>query len=136
MQYTEKFQLGLWEPSDQVLHQSFNENTEKIEAALAQVADNMPRLATGTYTGTNKYTDKNPTVLTLPFPPKFLFIWGKSFAYYAHGIQGQPMVAHYDNGCVAMTTTWNGNTVSFYHNTSTSYQQNRSDDTYSYVALG
>ena len=33
MQQTENYQLGLWELSDQVTHEAFNENTVKIDSA-------------------------------------------------------------------------------------------------------
>ena len=136
MQHTENFQLGLWEPSDQVVHQSFNENTEKIEAALTELSSRMPRMAVGTYTGKNKYGSSSPTTVTLPFPPKFIFIWSRVWGYHAQGIQGQPVMCYYDDDCESMTATWSGNSVSFYHSSSSSYQMNRSDETYSYIALG
>lgn len=155
MQYTEKFQLGLWEPSDQVLHQSFNENTEKIETELAALAESvtatattiatsMPRLAIGTYKGTGKCGSSYANKLTFPFKPKFLMVWGYS-GYYFCAVEGQNLVI-YSGGesgtAYTMTNTvWGNNYVSWYYNYPNGDwfgigQMNDSNTTYQYIAIG
>ena len=136
MQHTENFQLGLWEPGDQVLHQSFNENTEKIEAALSQLSLDRARFAAGTYSGNHQCGINNPTVLTVPFKPKVILIWGKNYPYKVHGIAGQSAVCYYKDTISSMDAIWSENSVTFYHSSSPSHQMNRNDDTYGYLVLG
>ena len=75
MQYTEKLGLHLFEDTDPVLADNFNENTQKIENQLVQ----RPYMVTGTYPSVNG------TSLTLTFDHKPIFVilhyGGNSFAF-------------------------------------------------------
>ena len=151
MQQTENYQLGLWELSDQVTHEAFNENTVKIDSALAELAEGVAeaataaRVAVGTYTGNGKSGSKYPQKLTFSFKPKFLMVWGDGL-YCMKGIQGQILGIDAGSDSEALTmqtnTTWGSNYVSWYNGTygdTTTYgfcQMNTKDAVYSYIAIG
>ena len=48
---TTNYQLNQWEAEDKVLRTEFNEDNQKIDAALGALAKAVPRIVTGTYTG-------------------------------------------------------------------------------------
>ena len=73
MEYTQNYPLPLWDKEDAVLRTDFNENNQKIDAALG-AAGNC-RIACGTYTGTGNYGVDNPNTLTFDFTPKVVFIY-------------------------------------------------------------
>lgn len=64
MQYTEKLGLNLFEGTDPVLAENFNENTQKIEQQLVQRA----YMVTGTYAGDGSDT------ITLSFDHKPMMV--------------------------------------------------------------
>ena len=66
MQHTEKYQLNLIEPSDELSLDPLNENMTKLEAAL----DGCSRVAFGTYRGNGQQSQK----IDLGFTPKAVLI--------------------------------------------------------------
>lgn len=75
--HTKNYQLNLWEPSDTFLRTEFNENTQKLDAALAQKANASTlnslvqtmagkgncSIVTGAYTGTGEFGEEHPCAL-------------------------------------------------------------------------
>lgn len=156
MQQTENYQLGLWELSDQVTHEAFNENTVKIDSALAELAEgieettatiaaSMPRVAVGTYKGSGRCSSNYPNRLTFTFKPKFFMVWGYN-GWYFRAVEGQNLKIYDGNssgGTVyTMTNTvWGDNYISWYftYQSNDSYgigQMNDANTTYQYIAIG
>ena len=69
--HTENYALNLWTPQDSFLREEFNENTEKIDAAVAACfqPDNLPWVA-GTYTE----PQTEDVVIDLGFKPSAVFL--------------------------------------------------------------
>lgn len=129
---TQNYGLSQWELTDNVRMEDFNEDNAKIDAALA----GMPRVITGSYTGTGGCGAANPTKLTLDFPARFLFVWG-DYARFAMGIRGQSVKAISGSNSDFLSASWNGNTVSWYYNGNTAQvQMNDSGHVYYYLAIG
>ena len=75
--YTENYGLCQWEATDQVLREEFNQDNEKIDAALGELAAleaKIPTFINGSYVGTGKAGKGNPCTLHFGFPPKMVFL--------------------------------------------------------------
>ena len=99
--HTTNYQLCQWEATDKVLRTDFNEDNQKIDAALKDNADAIsaeaaaraaalsslsqtvsgkaeasavPQTASGTYTGTGECGSAHPNSITFPFQPKLVAI--------------------------------------------------------------
>ena len=64
--YTTNYQLCQWEATDKVLRTDFNQDNQKIDAALSGLA----KISAGAYTGNGAETQ----AITLPFTPKVVFV--------------------------------------------------------------
>ena len=49
--HTTNYQLNLWEPGDSFLREEFNQNSQKIDAALGELAAQDRPVELGSYTG-------------------------------------------------------------------------------------
>ena len=137
--HTPIYQLNQWESSDQVLRGDFNEDNQKIEAALATI----PHIATGSYVGTGSYGSANPNTLTFDFVPQMVAVVinaGTGCEYGTLLVRGQTKsggigVAQAALHGLDLTLAWEGNSVSWYSSGS-SDQLNDSGVTYFYFAIG
>ena len=76
--YTNNYVLCQWEATDQVLREEFNQNNQKIDAALAR----MPKVVAGIYTGDGTAS----RIIPLDFTPKAVFVWNSNGQmYYSNG---------------------------------------------------
>ena len=74
---TTHYQLNQWEPEDKVLRTEFNEDNQKIDAALGTI----PKIQFGTYTGTG--TENGDTLfISLGFTPKAVYVCTAQGAVY------------------------------------------------------
>ena len=129
--YTSYYQLNQWEPTDQVLHTDFNDDNQKIAAALhtlnTTVQQHTSQLSQqGTqisqkgdctfYTTTYEGTGEDTRTLTFPQKPLLLFIFdqatGLAFIL-AEGVQstaanGYPLKASWSGTTLTMTNTNTG----------------------------
>lgn len=64
--HTTNYQLCQWEATDKVLRTDFNEDNQKIDAALAGI----PKITFGVYTGNGAAS----RTIALPFTPKVVFL--------------------------------------------------------------
>ena len=149
MKKTTNYQLNKPEAGDPLRLADFNQNSDILDAALsnlnaalgskaeqsalAAVTAAAPKIAIGSYVGTDASGSSDPNRLTFDFAPKALFVWGP----YDHGqgIRGQQLYVHLNGTASRCTTTWNGNTVEWYTGLP-NYQLNTSGDTYCYLAIG
>ena len=124
---------------------------ELIKAEDAKLAAADVKIATGSYTGTGTYGESNPNSLTFDFEPKVILFaaFGTSTYFYADVpfIRGSSFartvyyVSNDDLHGRGVQLTWDGNTVSWYSDSSDSnwaakYQLNVSGQVYRYVAIG
>jgi len=72
--HTENYNLSQWSPSDSFLRAEFNENLQKIDAALKSVADRLPHVVTGLYLGQCAESDHTVQEIDLGFQPKAVLI--------------------------------------------------------------
>ena len=78
MEHTEYYQLSLWEADDRILREDFNDNHQKIDAALSEHGAALAEkpYVIGSYTGNGKTEAEGGQSITLGFRPRFLIIAG------------------------------------------------------------
>ena len=104
--HTTNYQLNLWQPGDSFLREEFNENSEKLDAALAGLAG---RAVTGTATT----MAEQATTVNLGFRPKLLLVCS-SKPYFAIAMGNTTCIqfrksgndlSYIENGPVCLTDT-------------------------------
>jgi hypothetical protein len=140
--YTEHYELPIWEKDDAFLRTEFNECNEKIDAALGElsgqigaVKSSAPKLVMGSYTGTGLYGSGNTVTLTFDTQPLLIFI---------HSPQGHSVVLRQGISTTytvcnvyghSVYATWKENTVTLEFNQYTVSEFNASGMPYQYDAL-
>lgn len=163
--HTSKYQFNLWEKSDKVLMEDFNDDNRKTEDALialdaskvgypeleelagelASTRETIPKFDVGTYTGAGEYGSGNKNSLTFAFVPKLVVIEGEQAILVL--LPGQTKgVAVVSNAHCYMTVKWSGATLSWYvsgGSTGTgdvyltgTQQLNKKNAVYHYLAIG
>lgn len=154
---TPHYSLSQWERDDRILMEDFNADNAKIDTALAAeakaraAADStinttlsahsaaLSRLGncqiyTTSYVGNGKHGSDNPITLTFPHKPLLIAVQSATEAD-LYIILRDCKINHYLGGSnYVLSTTWNGNTVSWYGDHSLA-QMNKSGTTYHLVAL-
>ena len=149
--YTTNYQLNQWEAGDQVLRTEFNQDNQKIDAALKNHDDELAthtsalaqmgncEIVYGSYQGTGAYGQGNHSTLTFEHEPLLVAImpetisgqsvmlgfWavrGSSFLYTSEYYQSKVGLIWQDKAL-----SWSGS--------DSSYQFNDLGTTYYYVAL-
>ena len=135
MNHTQNLNLPQWEASDFIQRTDFNDAFQKLDA--------VPRIVTGTYTGTGTYGSSHPNTLSFDFAPKFVLIriTGLSFYYglalFSPLTNGSPDLAGNSySGEERVFASWNGNSVSWYNEDRAKKQLNEEGRTYCYLAIG
>lgn len=142
--YTEHYQLHQWEPGDAFLRTDFNEDLEKIDAALEDKGN--CRIATGSYAGTGEYGKAHPNTIQLPFPAQIVLLdvstchsFNSTPEYYLLFRQAAEFMPD-DTSNGSNVLTWSDSAVSWYYTDSHSdgpfYQFNKSGQTYQYIIIG
>lgn len=152
MQHTTNYNLSQYDATDRVTRDAFNADNLAIDAALKSVSNAAGaaqstansalaaaaagcRVVVGTYTGTGTYGRANPNTLTFDSAPLAVFISGKTTLCLLNGVTSVPSIMS-GNGAVSYAgVSWSGSSVSWWSETSTSYQANLSGSTYCYLAL-
>ena len=148
--YTTNYQLNQWEAGDQVLRTDFNQDNQKIDAALKSQADsiaaNAATLAEQATMLAGKgncqiqitaYAGDDSTSRTLTFdgPPKFVFIMSSNSWIMAISDAATATGYYNTNGTwIRPTLIWNGNSLMF-SNTAPHLMCNMGEYTYSVMAL-
>lgn len=159
--------LGLhsWVRPDRFSMDEFNENFNKIDRAVGEMAAAMaaiPRFKIDSYVGTGEYGPKSPCTLTFDFEPKLVMITGKMLYSTGAYAQGTLFLARPNGGYVGILSInstmtgepytrggygvdWGANSVSWYYEGSYASvptsakpygQANSQGDTYNYLAIG
>ena len=142
--YTKHYQLHQWEPGDAFLRTDFNEDLEKIAAALEDKGN--CRIATGRYVGDGTYGQSNPNTIHLPFPAQMILLdvsarhnYNTVPEYYILFRQSSSFMPD-DTSNGSNLLTWGDGSVSWYYTDShpdgALYQFNKSGQTYHYTVIG
>ena len=140
MEYTQNYQLPLWDKEDSVIRTDFNENNQKIDAAIAAT----PKVAAGTYTGDGAET----RVIELPFTPRIVYVcdvYGNVFNtynttnHYIGGMASTDLPCSYHG--VDYVSIVEGGFQVVYQSTvdgalTYKFSNNTLNNTYRYVAIG
>ena len=137
MDYTQNLHLPQFAETDRIHHDDFNDAMSKIDMAVGA----MPRIVTGSYTGTGEYGASHPNTLTFDFAPKLIFVKAFSAAVpFMFLYPGQTHTGYIlsDETSNSMQTTWdeNGKSVSWYHSVAADFQMNADHTDYFYFAIG
>ena len=155
MENTSNYGLKRWDPEDRILHTEFNDNWDKIDAALKSNADKAAALQTalascgnckivyGSYTGTGKYGSGQPNTLNFAHKPVFVCVQQKTnpntSTEYALRMIRDSVWANgtEDNYTYSQIVTWGANSVSWYSvdPNFAAQQFNESGKIYQYIAL-
>ena len=146
--HTTNYQLCQWEATDKVLRTDFNQDNQKIDAALAALEQGKGNclVVSGSYTGTGEYGAGHPNQLTFDFVPLVIFLdISRRHSYNSipeHYILHRACTSFVAPGTTngSNTLTWTETSVSWYY-TSTDEdgpqrQFNQNGVTYHYLALG
>lgn len=98
-----------------------------------------PAIATGSYTGTNKYGSGNKNTLTFPFEPKLVIVGclkneGTLLVLF-NGETETTCKPGDSNSSYRINVEWSGNTIKWYGGDAV-YQMNNNGTTYAYIAIG
>ena len=155
MENTSNYGLKRWDPEDRILHTEFNDNWDKIDAALKSNADKAAALQTalascgnckivyGSYTGTGKYGSGQPNTLNFAHKPVFVCVQQKTnpntSTEYALRMIRDSVWANgtEDNYTYSQIVTWGANSVSWYSvdPNFAAQQFNESGKIFQYIAL-
>lgn len=140
--YTEHYQLPLWEQEDSFLREEFNEANRKVDEEISMISNSVPPIAFGTYTGTyqSSSTGNQTQDITLGFSPKAVFVSRSSGLYPSDGgafftvdapitFQDWATMGQItENGFTVGTTAYSGSTLK--------PDLNTLDCVYHYLAIG
>lgn len=162
--HTSNYNLNQWEPEDKVIRTEFNEDNQKIDTALGELAANVggkadqsdleavssqltslsatvPKLAYGTYSGNNA----SSRTISVGFTPKVVFVFsaqGATLLYlssmYAYwgGMAYQGVSVRSKGGSTVLSIVSGGFKVYFLENGNDRIYTNLSGETYYYFAIG
>ena len=154
--YTMNYQLNQWEAADQVLRTDFNQDNQKIDAALAGLAAKNTELEGAvaaavagagncqmelfTYTGTGAYGTENPTRVQFSHLPEFFLIGGgRALTTGRAGATTMTMLARdtltSTTSFHAQAHSWSGNQLSMVNTVDARYQMNGANTTYWVLGL-
>ena len=138
--YTANYNLCQWEATDQVQRTDFNADNAKIDAALSALDSAMVKIFTGTYVGDGEES----RFISVPFPPKAVFLctqYGRTLretgdgqVYGGLALAGHPLEHKNSQGAVISDT---GFTVFNYPiDNLASVRLNEAQTTYHYIVIG
>ncbi|MBQ3557125.1 MAG: hypothetical protein IJA11_04955 [Oscillospiraceae bacterium] len=144
--HTPAYGLNQWSLDDNFVMEDFNTDNRNIEQALLELKAALPKFQSGSYVGTGTGGAGTPNSLTFDFEPKLVILVQETKQSDNMAptvcIRGMTqMVSAGDPGNYPefrpepFYMSWDGNTFSWYATYAT-YQFNRKDTTYHYMAIG
>ena len=132
-QQTPNYKLSRWAGTDRILMEEFNDNWDKIDAAMAGFGN--CKIEYGTYRGTGTIEHS----LTFSAKPMAVFIQADIMGDFGMILRGSKMFLTYSNNtfaCAQYNWTETGVTISRYTTSDTaSTVLNEGGQTYTYMAL-
>ena len=151
MENTSNYGLKRWDGEDRILHTEFNDNWDKIDAALKGNADKAAALQTAlagagncsietkSYTGTGKNGKSNPNSITFSKKPKAVLICGYGYFLPLMDKCGAHAQAIYSSDRLYikpdLVYSWSGSTLQFYSDRDFWAQGNVKDYVYQVIAF-
>lgn len=144
MQHTTQYQFNLVEGSDTLSPHPLNENAEKTETILAELADGVAqagncKITVGSYTGTGTYGSSGKSSLTFEHAPALVFLHSRGGSLWGVLIAGATKGMLFVGSAVyGLDCIWSsdGKTVQWSSSNSEGYQLNNSGQTYQYLIFG
>ena len=138
MQHTTNYNLNKFEAADRVTRDGFNQNADRIDAAIKAASDAAAggvRVETGTYIGTGTYGQSSPPCsFTFSAQPYLVIISGYGQLLLQYGADKAFMNS--GGGTAGLNyVNWNGSTVTWYSNINEFVQMNSNTWQYTYLAL-
>lgn len=148
--YTENYGLCQWEATDQVLRTEFNDDNQKVDAALEASAADIAALTSQlakkgncqiemrSYVGNGQYGQSTPNYLTFSSTPAALLITGNKAICLARGGDTVGTIAAsttFGSGVTALNFSWSGKTVSYYSSSNSTTQLNDKNQAYWAIAF-
>ena len=137
--YTTNYELPIWAAEDSFLRTEFNEANQKIDTAIAEVAAGVPKIMSGTYTGTGAYKSSY-TELDVGFAPKFIYVCSTTGTRFIIAVAGATSVpaAHTNTGSYNCQLVWTETGVKWRNPNAGNAddQLNKSGATYFWLAIG
>ena len=138
MDYTEYYQLCLWDEDDRILMDDFNADNAKIDTALAAHDGKLDwlgncRIETGSYTGTGEAGEEQANSLTFAGSPICVVVYGSAFpaVLMRHG-----QSVHFGSASSSVLfATVSNQTITWYHSLRAHDQMNETGITYYYLAI-
>ena len=146
--HTQHYALNRWDLEDQIIMDDFNEDNEKIDAALHDNAaalsalqstlnthGTLTRFAYGSYVGAGDSGPNAPNVLTFDFYPALVLVSADN----SHCCMIRGMTTAETIQAQTVNVSWTDNGVSWYYlgnGSRPNYQLNSEGVTYHYVAFG
>ena len=140
MNYTQNYQLCLWDEDDRILMEDFNSDNEKLETALSQLPQKGNcQIEVGSYTGTGFYGSSRNT-LSFSGQPLLVLVGDSYTGGLLVMIRGATHTTfycgQYGSGDCIVTCQWNTpNVLTWDSSESAEGQANSSGIPYYYVAL-
>ena len=138
--YTTNYELPLWAADDAFLRTEFNDAHEKIEDALTETAENIPKIAVGSYVGDGRMGFSNSIQIEIGFAARLVLIMRESGNSQATALFLRPckIGAVIANGNCAPGLTWTSTGVSWCANDiyGAGGVMNEKNTTYHWWAIG
>ncbi len=139
--YTPNYQLHQWEPEDPFLRTDFNEDFQKIDAALKASGD--CHFVYGSYVGTGTFGASAPCTLDfsgiLPEAPKMLLvrrvIGTYNYLLVLRGMESTYLSSQTTYSNEVAYLTWRDTSVSWYVEKDADLQMNIEGESYYYIAF-
>ena len=150
MQQTSKYQFNLVDATDDFSPDPLNQNAQKTETALAEMEADLAdlvtevgagghtcRIAFGSYQGSGTYGAGSPNSLSFDFYPVLVMLQGVGMQNNGIMVRGSGMgTSTWSSGGSPVAAAWTNHSVSWYSTESDAFQNNMSNFTYFYVAVG
>ena len=148
MEQTANYGLNQWDAGDRIMMEDFNADNAKVDQALAEqeaaLAEHTAALAlrgncqiwAGSYVGAGSYGSGKETVVTFPFSPAFICIYGDRYmAFFVRNINSYRYLPLGDPCEASVSWSEDGKTISLLAN-SQAAQMNSKNAVYHVVGIG
>ena len=128
--------LNQWVGTDPFRMTDFNEDNEKLDAAISELQTGALRVLKGSYIGTGSHGETNPCTLTFESVPKLVIISCSTSSAVFFAESCCCFSFHTNSSSVStINHRWNGTTLSWSNVTAPQYQLNQKNVEYHWLAF-
>lgn len=148
LQQTSNYQLSQWDAEDRIQRADFNSDNAKVDTALVEAKTERDALTAavancgncqiwaGSYVGAGIYGSGKETVITFPFSPAFICIYGNRYmAFFVQGVSSYKYLPLGEPSEATVSWSEDKKTISLLASSATS-QMNTKDAVYYVVGIG